>query len=186
MAFITVEELKDYPLPVTDAQWAKIDNAGAYQIATVIDYATQHVKDYIERDLEELEYVERIQGTGRNKMMVNNYPVTAISEVTATDVHGNNQVYGSDAFLVNSRAGIIEFVDRYRNEWFRDKLWTIEYTAGYPTIPGPVKHATALVTIQMLQPLFRGGTNFASIDLVDESNEHIVDMLERYRRVRIG
>lgn len=182
-SFITVDELKAKPLPVKDNQWAQIETE---QLEIAIADASQHVQDYLERDIEELEYIERIQGTGRSKMMVNNYPLTAITEVTATDVFGNEQVYGSDAFLVNSRAGIIEWVDRYRNEWFRDKLWTIEYTAGYVTIPGPVKQATALVTIQMLQPMFRGGTNFASVELIDESNEHIVDLLERYRRVRIG
>lgn len=183
MAFITVDEFRSMALPVTDKQW---DMLTPDKIQATLASATQHVKDYLERDIEETEYIERIHGNSRPKLMVNNYPLVSIQGVSAIDAHGYSRTHEASEFLVDSRSGIIEWLDRYRNNWFQNYLWTVEYTAGYSAIPGPIKHATSLVALQMLQPLFRGGTNFASIDLVDESNEHIVDVLERYRRVRIG
>ena len=186
MAFLTENELKAYPLPITNAQWAKINELDDDQIDVVLNYASQHVEDYLERKIEEAEYIERIQGRNRGTLMLNNYPVISIDGVSSTDVYGYTRTYDANAFLMDGDAGIIEWLDKYRNTFVKGYLWTIEYTAGYAAVPGPIKHATALVAVQMLQPLFRGGTNFTQVDLLDESNETIVDMLERYRRQRIG
>ena len=186
MALLTEAELKAYPLPITNVQWAKIDELDDDQIARVLDYASQHVEDYLERRVEETEYIERIQGANRNTVMLNNYPVISIEGVSAIDVFGYTRTYSAADFLIDTDAGIIEWLDKYRNTFLRSYLWTFEYTAGFSTIPGPIKHATALVVVQMLQPLFRGGTNFTQVDLINESNEAIVDMLERYKRQRIG
>jgi hypothetical protein len=183
MGFITAAELKSMPLPVKESQW---NNIGSAYIEQTIDYATQHVKDYLEKDIEETEYVERLRGQDRDTLMLNHYPIISLDAVSSIDVYGYTRTYQPADFLIDTAAGIIEWVDKYRNTFIKSYIWTVEYTAGYATIPGPIKHATALVCLQMLQPFFRGGTNFASVDLVDESNEHIVDVLERYKRNRIG
>lgn len=186
MSFITAEELKKFPLPVTDKQWALIDGAGAYQIAATIATATQHVQNYLERDIESTTYVERIVGRNRDRLMLNNYPVQSITSVTSTDVYGNETSYGADYFLVNAGSGIIEWVDKFRYTFFPNYIWTVQYTAGYDVIPDTIKHATALQTVNLLQPIFRGGQNFQQVDIVEQLDEQTVDLLERYRRVRIG
>jgi len=185
MAFISAEELKNWPLPVTDKQWQMIEGAGAY-ITDFIDTATRNIQDYLERDIELTEYIERIPGNGRPKIILNNYPVVSVETVTGTDVHGNLRTQSGGDFIIDAKAGILEWVDRFRNAWFKQYIWTIEYTAGFATIPGPIKHATGLETIKLLQPLFRGGTNFSQVALVDDIDEEIVDLLYAYKRNRIG
>lgn len=185
MGFITAEELKHYPLPVTNKQWELIDSAGPY-VQKVIDYASQRIKDYLEKDIEPATYIERIRTRNRDSLMLNHYPIISLDDVSATDAYGYTRTYSSGDFIIDSGAGIIEWLDKYRNTFLETYLWTVEYTAGYSEIPGPIKHATALQAVQMLQPLFRSGTNFAQVELITEMDEQIVDLLERYRRQRIA
>lgn len=186
MAFITVDELKDYPLPVTDKQWEKINGASPYQIQKVLDYATQNIKDYLDRDIELTDYTERIfVSQPVFKLILNQYPVTELTALGSTDIWNNPITYSLGSFFAGEN-GIIEWTDRVRNAFYPTYIYTVEYTAGYAEIPGPIKHATALQAVTMLQPLFRGGTNFVQVDLIDAAEESIVDMLEKYRRKRIG
>lgn len=181
--FITPTELKAYPLPVTDKQWEKITDE---QIQTVIDYATQNIKDYLDRDIVITSYTERIVGSGRSTLILDAYPIVSLSSVSSRDYTETIANYSTSDFLIRANSGIIEWIDKLRNAFWSTRIWVVQYTAGYATIPGPVKHATALQTVQMLQPLFRGGSNFAQVELVEETNEQIVDMLEKYKRKRIG
>ena len=186
MAFITAEELKSMPLPVTEKQLEKLDQGSGYMIDFALEAASQHVKNYIERDIEETEYIERIPGKGRPSIMVNNYPLTSVESISGRDVYGYERTYSAEDFLVDADAGIVEFVDKYRNTFVKGWVWEIHYTAGFTTIPYVIKQATALQAINMLQPLFRGGQNFAQVDLVESLDETTVDLLDRYKRVRIG
>jgi hypothetical protein len=186
MSFITVDELKDYPLPVKNSMWDKINGVSPYQIQKVLDYATQNIKDYLDRDIELTEYVERIfVSKPEPKLILNQYPVTELTSISSTDLYGNIITYSLPSFF-SGENGIIEWIDKTRNGFYPTYVYTVSYTAGYATIPGPIKHATALQAISMLEPMFRGGTNFAQIDLVEGTEEIIVDMLEKYRRKRIG
>jgi hypothetical protein len=182
-AFITPEELKRYPLPVTDKQWEKIRYD---QLDAVTAYATEHIEDYLDRHILAAEYTERIVGTGRYTLLLDQYPIISLTTVTANDMSETVETYSTTDFLIHSGAGIIEFVDKTRYAFYKSRVWVVKYRAGYSSVPGPIKHATALQAVSMLQPLFRGGVDFAEIDLISEINEQIVDMLERYKRKRIG
>jgi len=182
-SFVSVEEFLAYPLPVTDKQWEKIQRD---QIEEVLEAATDNIKDYLDRDLVLQQYIERIRGTGRFTMMLDSYPIVSLDAVSGYDVTETQHDYGTGDFLIHSGAGIIEWADKLRNKFWVDQIWQITYTAGMDTIPKPVKHATMLEAIQLLSPLFRGGTNFGSISLVENADETIVDLLEKYKRKRMG
>lgn len=187
MAFITTAELKNYPLPITEAQWNKIDGVGGEQVDKVLAYASQNIKDYLDRDIELTAYTERMYVSGATtKLMLNQYPIASLTGISSTDLWGNVITYSTGSFVVNADAGIVEWIDKVRNGFLPPYVYTVSYTAGYATIPGPIKHATALQALSMLQPLFRGGTNFVQVDLVEGMEESIVDLLESYRRKRIG
>ncbi len=181
--FITPEELKRYPLPVTDKQWAKVDPE---QLASVTAYATQYIEDYLDRNILNQQYTQRMRGTNRGSLVLDQYPVTELVSVTYTDSIGNVSNKSITDFFINSGSGIIEFVDRTNNAFYKNYIWTVTYKAGYATVPGPIKHATALQCVEMLQPLFRGGADFTEVELIDSIDEAIVDMLEKYKRKRIG
>jgi hypothetical protein len=182
-SFITPEELKRYPLPVTDKQWVRVDPA---QLEAVTAYATQYIEDYLDRSILSQNYIQRIRGTNRGSLVLDQYPVTAISAITSSDSTGYVETHSTTDFLINSGSGIIEWVDRSRNAFYKSRIYTVSYTAGYTSVPGPIKHATALQAVEMLQPLFRGGTDFTEVELIESIDEAIVDMLEKYKRKRIG
>ena len=182
-SFITPTELKRYPLPVTDKQWAKIEYD---QLVAVTAYATQHVEDYLDRNIMSQQYTQRIRGNGRSRLVLDQYPVTQLVTLTSTDMTGYIESKSVSDLLINAGSGIIEWIDQTRNAFYKGYIWTVTYKAGYTTVPGPIKHATALQAVAMLQPLFRGGVDFQEIDLIDSIDESIVDMLEKYKRKRIG
>jgi hypothetical protein len=182
-AFLTPQELRAYPLPVTAAQWSKVSDD---KIAEVLDMATTHIEDFLDRNIASAYYTERLPGNGRYTLMVDQYPVTALVSVSSRDISENTESFSTSDFLIHGGAGIIEWVDKLRNSFFRSRIWVVQYVAGFSAVPGPIKHATALQAIEMLQPLFRGGTDFVQVDLIEGINEQIVDLLEKYKRKRMG
>jgi len=181
--FITPEELKAYTLPVTAKQWSMV---GDDQLAVVIGYASDHLEDYMDRKVLTANYTDRRGGTGSHKILLSVYPVTAISSAYQTDSLGNETSWDTSEFYINENAGILEFIKRGRYAFYKYYTWTFNYTAGYAAVPGPIKHATALQTVKMLQPLFRGGTNFTETELVTDLDEQVMEMLEVYKRRRIA
>ncbi len=183
-ALITVEEFKSYPLPITEKQYEKITDE---QIEIIIGYASEHIEDYCDRHFASAYYAERIVGSGRPVIILENYPVTALLSITSADFSETNLVYANNKFIIHGgEVGALEWREKSRYSFYNNYVWIVNYQAGYATIPGPVKHAVALQTVEMLQPLFRGGTNFASVEIVAGITEMQVEMLERFRRKRIG
>ena len=82
---------------------------------------------------------------------------------------------------------MIAWKDKTSNTFDFGKTYTVEYNAGFVDVPLPIKKALALQSIEMLQPLFRKTNSAMSmVDLIPNSTELIVEMLEKYRRKRIG
>jgi hypothetical protein len=181
-AYITPAELKAYPLPVTAQQWSKV---GDDQLAIVIGYATDHLESYMDRKLAVGNYVDKVRGKGSSRLLLPQYPVIAVNYVTAYDMYNNYSTFDISNFWVEHEAGIIEWLNSYTYK-FDSRYWMVDYNAGYPTIPGPAKHAVALQTVKMLQPLFRGGQNFVEVELINELDEQIVELLDPYKRTRFA
>jgi len=180
--FITPSELKAYPLPVTAQQWAKV---GDDQLAVVIGYACDHLEDYMDRSIATGNYVDRLTGSGLYSQLLSLYPVVALNYVSSYDGLNNPFTHDPSQFYVGT-SGIIEWLQPDKYNFSRYKRWEFDYDAGYATVPGPVKHAAALQTVRMLQPLFRGGSTFTETELIAEIDEQIVELLEFYKRRRIS
>lgn len=181
---ITVDQLKAYPLPVTAKQWQLV---GDDQLETVIGYASTHIEDYLDRKIEVTAVTDRIyRGSGTERQLLSTYPVTALTTVKSYDGLNNETVHDNADFYLNAEAGILEFLLRDKYNFTKSKTWMIAYSAGFATTPGPVMHAVALQTVKMLQPLFRGGSTFTETELVMELDEQIVELLDTYKRRRIG
>lgn len=181
--FLTYNELRKYPLPVKDSQW---DAIGQSQVETIIEYASTNIADYVDLGISSAYYTERIPGSGTGTLMLDQYPVQEVLSVTQLNRLNTAQAWTLDYFVVDTGAGMIMWADRTRYAFYENYDYSVYYRAGWDTIPGPIKHATALQTIQMLQPMFRGGQNFTEVKLIDGVNEEIVDLLEKYKRKRIG
>jgi hypothetical protein len=181
--FITASEIKAYPLPVTTNQWGKV---GDDQLDVVIGYASEHLEDYLDREILEATYDERHRkGTGTNTRMLGLFPATTLNSVKSYTGKTVETIWDVDLFLLPSN-GILEFLDRDTYAFTALNTWVINYDAGYAAVPGPLKHAVMLQTVKFLQPLFRGGTAFSETDLIDELDEEVVELLEPYKRRRLS
>lgn len=179
---ITTDELKAYPLPVTAQQWAKI---GDDQLEIVIGYASDAIERWLDRRLINGNYVESYVGSGSHKMLLKQYPVTYLYSVSSYNDSWSPTPWDTTSFIVHEGPGILEFMNKGRYEFSTGTRWLVDYDAGYTTLPGVVKHAVALQTVEMLQPLFRGGSSFVEVELISDLDEQIVDMLDTLKRRRL-
>lgn len=159
-------------------------NLPAEVLQETIEDASQYVEDYLDMRITETAYTERIVGNGRYTLILDNFPITSVTGVSYEDVVGNVGTYSPTQFLIHAEAGIIERIDKL--DVFReDRIYIISYTAGYTEVPGPIKRAVALQTVQFLRPAY-GGVNDSSGEIVPFADELIVSLLERYRRKRLS
>lgn len=182
-SFLTPIEFKAYPLPITDNQYTKI---GDVQLQKALDTATIAVQNWLNRMIISATYTEVIRGNGRPRLVLEGYPLISLTGITGTDEFGTANVQSTGDFLLNSGAGIVEWKDTSRNAFWKTWSWTITYVAGYATVPDDVKHATALQAVILLEPVFRGNPTMAPSSIISNANETIVDLLEPYKRKRMG
>jgi hypothetical protein len=180
---ITYNDLRRFPLPVKESQW---DAIGQSSVETTIEYASQAIIDYLDIGVSSAYYTDRLNGSNRPTLMLEQYPVQSLHSVTSYDPSGVGTSLTITDFGVDTGPGIIYFLDRTKNNFYGSNNYSVYYRAGWDVVPGPIKHSVALQTIQMLQPMFRGGQNFGEVKLIEGLNEEIVDLLERYKRKRIG
>ncbi len=177
MALIDIDYFRRQPLGIKD-------NLQAEVVQEYIDEAEQFVKDYLDRELELQTYTERIVGTGRYTLLLDETPVTDLIDVSYTGYESDMGTHSTGDFLLHSGAGILEWVNKRYN--FRtDRIYIVQYEAGYEVIPGPIKRATALQTVQLMRPMY-GGPQQDTPEIVPFADELIVSLLEKYRRKRIS
>lgn len=162
---------------------------------TLIAEASEWVQNYLKRRIESGEVVELIRGNDRNRLTLDEYPVTAVASAYYEDDAG----YSGAVDLTGVRTlaeGILEFKKPWALDmtnfggtagpWRSHRLYTITYTAGYVSIPAVIKRATALKVVDLFTPQYQGARDQRSIDFASKGEEMIVDLLEPYRRQRIG
>lgn len=181
--FLTVDEFKSIPLPIKDSMYEKLTDEKIYK---EIGIASDHVQDYLDRRIALATYTERLRGSHRDFLILDNWPIVSLTSISSTTNLNVTSSHDTDDFIIDSGAGIIRWLEPAKYRFSRDYWWTVTYTAGYDEIPSPIKKATALQTIEGLQPLFRGGTNFIEVELIEGLNTQIVDLLEKYKNKRIG
>jgi hypothetical protein len=178
MGLIDIDYFRRQPLGLKGAQDLPAETLQEY-----IDEASDYVEDYLDIKVLEHDYVERIVGPGGYTIILDAYPITDLVSVgyegfTESGLHLNSD------FLVHADAGIIEWVNK-ANYFRSDRIYIVSYTAGYETVPNPIKRAVALQTVQLLRPMY-GGPQLDTPEIVPFADEMIVNLLERYRRKRLS
>lgn len=153
-------------------------------LAEAIQDASDYVEDYLDRKILSATYTERKVGNRRYTLILDQTPITTLTNVGWVDSVGAPGTHSTSDFLVHAEAGIIEKINKL--DWFRpDRVYIITYTAGYATVPGPIKRAVALQTVQLLRPAYGGPTDSTG-EIVPFADDLIVSLLERYRRKRLS
>lgn len=181
MGLIDIDYFRRQPLGSTS-----INNMTYEVLQEAIDEASAYVEDYLDRKVLSTNYTERIPGNRRYTLILDNMPITAVTDVSYEDMAGGVGTHSVLDFLIHGEAGVLEWKNKMYN--FRgDRIYIVQYTAGYATVPGPIKRATALQTVQILRPMYGGPTQDASgIDVIPFADDMIVNLLEKYRRKRIS
>lgn len=182
MALIDVEYFKRLPLGVNEKAMPSLE-----ALTEFIETASEQVEAFCDRKFLSASRVEKVWGSGRNELMVDEWPVTALSSITWVDESGDTGTVtvGDIRFSAN---GILEFINQTNGPWWTNRLYTITYTSGYTTnnMPRPIKHAVALWASDLMRPSFGGPSRERPPELVPLTTEQIGELLENFRRRRIG
>jgi hypothetical protein len=178
LGLITVLEFKALPLGLPDKVFDKIGDP-ALQI--FIDTASTQVANHCSRQLESAEIEQEMDGNGDYVAVLREYPVTELASVEWEDDLGTTGTEDVTKLRVSS-SGIIRWVNKRYGPFLRSRRYTVTYTAGYEVVPGPIKHATAIWTTELLQPVYNQGAAGKPATLIELSSEQIAELLEDYRR----
>lgn len=181
MALIDREYFDKLPLGLTKQMQPYMES-----IDTFLETASEQVEMYCERKFALQTHVEQIWGTGRNKLMLDQYPVTGVTSISFEDDYGGNWTVDTN-YVRFHPSGVLEWkFPISQGPWRRDRIYTVTYTAGFDPVPGPIKHATALWATELMRPNFGGPQPERPAELVPFTTETIGELLENYRRRRIG
>lgn len=137
MSFASTDELNTY-LGRTVSDVTKAQQA--------LDIATQQIQDYTDQTLSEVAGDEEtLDGTGRGKLFLAEFPVTAIDSVVedGTALTEGNE----DDFVWYSNGTLV----RIGGNWVsKRQAVVVTYTHGYATIPDSIKNITLAVASRIL------------------------------------
>jgi len=165
----------------------------AYQLNILIEEASDYVEDYCDRKFALTTVTETRYGPkGRpdTKFLADNYPVVSLTSAYWEAPDGMTGQFDVSDFRI-LEGGIIEwkpslaYTGLYGGMWYPSLFYTLTYQTGYADVPGPVQRATALKIAMLLQPQYQGPQE-REIFMVTNLEQMIVDLLERYRRERLG
>jgi hypothetical protein len=156
----------------------------AYAMTTLITEASDWVENYCDRVFASSSAYTEGYGTGRNKFILDQFPVTAVHSIGWVDESGQTGTH--DTTLVRIRpGGLIEWKNPINGPWYEGRYYTINYQTGYTTIPSNVQRAVALKVANLVQPQYQGPQD-REVFMVTNLEQMIVDLLEPYRRERLG
>jgi len=156
----------------------------AYALETLIVEASDWVENYTDRRFASASAYMSDFGSGSDRLILDEFPTTVVHSISWVDTSG--QTGTVDPSYVRTRSGgIIEFKNPIHGPWYRDRYYTVNYQTGYDPIPSNVQRATALKIAMLVQPQYQGPQD-RQIFMVSNLEAMIVDLLEPYRRERIG
>lgn len=155
-------------------------------LVQLIAEASQWVENYCRRKIESGQVVEIVPGKDSYRLILDEYPVTALTSLTWDDFYGASGTISLDSVRTYT-SGILEFKNRFNLEapFLRSRIYTVTYTAGFDPVPDVVKRATALKVVDLFSPQYQGPREARQVEFVDDIDGTIVDLLEPYRRDRV-
>lgn len=156
----------------------------AYAMTTLITEASDWAENYCDRIFGSTSAYTEANGLGFNRLVLDYWPVTAIHSVSWADYSGQTGTHAAGDFRVR-HGGIIEFKNPLNGPFYTERLYTVNYQTGYATIPSNVQRAVALKVANLVQPQYQGPQD-REVFMVTNLEQMIVDLLEPYRRERLG
>jgi hypothetical protein len=179
MALIDTDYFRKLPLGSKALDQIPVEDLQEY-----LQTASDYIEDYLDHKIEIHSVTQRILGNREYVLILDDYPIVSLTGVTYDGYAGDVGTHAIGDFLIHKEAGLIEWIDK--NYVFRgDRVYTVSYTAGYATIPTPIKMAVAYQAVQLLRPMY-GGAQAEVSEGVPFADEMIASLTERYRRKRLS
>ena len=146
--------------------YSELDSDQQSVVDTLVDVASELIEKYCNRIFLAANYVEVINGTGENYIIVKNNPVNSLTSIEFLDsVLGTWASVDDAEFNYDGNLGQIwwatysESTSKYRGV-FPELLQNIRvtYNGGYTTVPMPVQMACAQMVEVMYDPTLGAGT----------------------------
>lgn len=149
--------------------------------------ASDWVVNYLRRVIEPTEITETVHGKDSNRLILDQYPIISLTSVEYDDDYGGSSGEVDTDDVRPLYNGMVEWKKPYsKGPWRSSRTYTVTYTAGYDPIPSAIKRATALKVVDLFSPQYQGARDQRSVEQVTKLEELMVDLLEPYRRERIG
>ena len=180
VAFVDIAYVKSLPSGARERQFP-VDE----RLQEIIEVASEFIERYLERHIAVATITERKWGGGWQRMILEEMPIITLNSVTEISLTGGTTMIDPSSFVLHRDAGMIEWANLLTKHFRSDRVYLVNYTAGYATIPAPIRHATALQVHKLLYEGFAGRI-VEPEGLIDIYDEKIAELLEPYRRKRIA
>jgi len=171
-------------------------------LTELIDEASDWVEGYLRRHVVPVDLTEVARGRNSHRLLLDHWPVLSITSIDWMDDLGRTGTIDKDDLRILGY-GAIEYKNNLtalgsawdwgwgprtasNGPFRRDRTYTIAYNAGMDPIPSRIKRATALKVVDLFSPQYQGARDQRSVEFVSKIDEMIVDLLEDFRRERLG
>lgn len=121
-------------------------------LGRLISAASSWVRSYLNRDITQQAYTDTLDGTGTQRMIVAQYPVTALTSVTVDGQDVTANVISDGRRLLKLKDGYGVFTEGTGNV-------VVNYTAGYATTPYDIEQAVIEIVALRFREKDRVGTS---------------------------
>ena len=146
------------------------DNALDDQITMEIEQVSAEIETTCNRIFAETDYEIVMYGSGTNELLLNEYPIKTATVADYTE------------FVINKKAGILQS----GSVWSPTVKYTINFTAGYATIPADIEKACMIMVSMGLE---RRGSEHLKTEVVgplrSDFATNFPDILEKYRKIPV-
>lgn len=138
-------------------QSPKLADLDATWLQQLLDVATAAIERLSHRTFASGSVTEYQNGDGTRELLVDQYPLTAISQITVTDAGDTDTVYANTVFDFEGATGDIRFKPVEGGSFLPGfQNIKIEYTGGMASIPEDLQEATVQL-VQWLAELNQSG-----------------------------
>lgn len=140
MALITIADLEVYLKSTISDGNPSISSATELQWQFIIDAVSKRIENYCNRIFASTEYTEKRDGTGTTDLQLSNYPITALTSITAVNVLDDmTDAIDTDNVEIEYDEGFLYSPYGWTKGRFN---YSVVYTAGFEEIPDDLKLTT--------------------------------------------
>jgi hypothetical protein len=152
MAYVTATEFLNSPFgfdfnPVSGSMFETEQNLDDFldSISGIIDL-------FCGRSFSTGTYQEEKDSLNGNSIFVDNIPLVSVSSISYQTIGGTSGAIDSTYYHAFSKEGRVKFIDKLNP----NLIYTVNYTAGYSTIPSDIKTATMMLAASYAKSIENG------------------------------